>query len=70
MRFDRQPAKRTAEEAAFDRILKEYEDHFGEPYVFQIGFSSSVEETTAEIKGLIESDTKQSLRKYDQEMIY
>lgn len=70
MKFDRPPAKRTGKEAELDRILKEYEDHFGEPYVFQIGFSLSVDEVTVEIRRLIESDTKQSLRGYDPEMVY
>lgn len=70
MRFDRSPAKKTAEERALEKVLAEYEEHFGEKYVFQIGFSASTEDTIREVRRLIETDQKQALHQYDSEFVY
>lgn len=55
-----EPVK-SAEEKAMDAALEKYEAHFGKPYVFQIGTSNTMEDTTAEIMRLIEEDREQEL---------
>ena len=70
MKFDKKPAKRTAEEQALERALADYEAHFGEPYVFRIGFGSSPSETIKDVRGLIEKDQRQTVGQYDPDFVY
>lgn len=53
-----------------ERKLKEYEDHFGDPYVFYFGHTKSQEEVIEEITTCIENNTKQAEPKYEDNLIY
>lgn len=64
-------SKKNDTEKAFDAARKQYEEHFGKPYVFQVGFGGdSMKETTEEILRMIEKDEEQKLDKYDAKAVY
>lgn len=50
--------------------LKEYEEHFGEPYVFYFGHTKSQEEVIEEITTCIQNNVKQAEPEYDDNFIY
>lgn len=53
-----------------DIKLKEYEEYFGEPYVFSYGFLKSEEDIINEIEESIKTGKKQVLPDYDDDYIY
>ena len=69
--FTRKPSPKTEEEKAFDALNDEYEQKFGEPYVFSIGVDSqSWEETLADIRRRIAENDPQSVPDYQQGNLY
>ena len=58
-------------ERELDKALAEYAEHFGEQYIFQIGFDFlSTEETTEEIRKLIAEGKKQTKHRYEKGVQY
>lgn len=58
-----EPIPKSAEELETERVMEEYEEHFGEPYVFQIGGPApqTLEDLKREIHELIATNKKQKL---------
>lgn len=56
--------KKSKEEQEFDFLNEQYEQMFGEPYVFQIGYGGSWEETLKDIRRCIETGKPQELHEY------
>lgn len=70
MNFDRKPLKKTPEEEALDNLMAEYEQAFGEPYVFSVGFPMDAEEVGAEIRNCLRTGKKQQMPEYNEDYKY
>ena len=68
--FDKPPIEKTEEEKKFDELNDEYQKKFGIPYVFNIGFSMTWEETLADIRRRIADDDPQPQPDYQPGNVY
>ena len=63
--------QKSEEEQRFDTLNKKYEELFGVPYAFFIGFSSSSwDETLEDIQRCLDTGTPQKKPKYSPANIY
>lgn len=70
MNFDDRVVIKSEKEKELDMAMERYEEHFGNPYVFSIGFPVSFEETIAEIETCIKENKPQKLPEYNHDFKY
>jgi len=70
MNFDRKPLKKTPQEEELDNLMDEYENVFGEPYVFSIGFPMDADEVKTDILNCLKTGKKQVLPEYNTDYKY
>ena len=68
--FNAKPAQKSKEEQEFDLLNEQYEEKFGKPYVFSIGFSRSWEEVLKDIRKRIETGEQQPEPDYESGNVY
>ena len=69
--FNKKPMAKCAEEIEFDRLNKQYEEKFGQPYFFQIGIDGGTwEETLADIRQRIANNDPKQEVEYEEGVIY
>ena len=68
--FNKAPIEKSAEERQFDELNVEYTDKFGFPYVFNIGFPQTWEETLSDIRNCIETGVPQKQPDYIDGNVY
>lgn len=67
---DHTPAKKTEEEMKLEAAMTEYLDCFGVPYVFNVGFAMSIEETISDINKCINDGKPQTKPDYENGVDY
>jgi 2-oxo-4-hydroxy-4-carboxy--5-ureidoimidazoline (OHCU) decarboxylase len=69
--FDMKPREKSEEERAFDALNAEYTAKFGKPYVFDFASDAmTMEETLADIRRRIDSNTPQEIPAYKPGVLY
>lgn len=70
MNFNDRQVIKTESELKIDAALGRYEEKFGKPFVFDIGFSMSVEETLSAIDACIRENKPQTMPEYEKGVLY
>lgn len=71
MIFKERNPQKSAAEKELEAAMAEYEEQFGEPFVFYIGHSGgSTEQVTAEIREMIAENRKQERPEYKEGLLY